>query len=50
VPAIGPSIRGVTGAYPWLGAALGYLVAALVAVLAARAERSAPATGRPAAR
>ncbi len=49
VPAIGPSVRGVAGAYPWVGAALGYLAAALLAVLAARAQKAATADGHPAA-
>lgn len=50
VPAIGPALRGVTGAYPWVGAALGYVVAALVAVASARTEKASSAAEPPDAR
>ena len=49
-PAIGPAIRGVAGAYPWVGAALGYVVAALVAALAARAAKGPSAVEPPTTR
>lgn len=48
VPAIGPAARGVTGAYPWVGASLGYVVAAVLAAMAARTAGAPPAAERPA--
>lgn len=49
-PAIGPALRGVTGAYPWVGAAVGYVVAAIVAALAARTAKAPVGAEPPSAR